>query len=184
MIMKIDGAVPASTLKEAMGKPEAVAVDVREEDEYRYEHISGARNVPLSRFSALAPALPHDKDLYVFCQSGVRSLDAARILKDEGFPRVFTVEGGLEAWRSAGYPIERRKGPIPIMRQVQIITGFLAFIGGLFVSLRWVAIFIGAGLMFAGISGKCGLAMILSKLPWNRSSGEEKPSSSCSPCAR
>ena len=89
------------------------------------------------------------------------------------------LEGGIESWKKEGLPVERAKGgPIPIMRQVQIAAGSMALIGGLFPSLRWIAVLVGAGLMFAGISGFCGMAKVLIYLPWNKpfrksSSGSE-----------
>lgn len=59
------------------------------------------------------------------------------------------------------------------MRQVQITVGFFVLLASLLavtVNPAWVylCMFFGAGLLFAGLSGFCGLALILAKMPWNR----------------
>ena len=66
-----------------------------------------------------------------------------------------------------------RSQPIEIMRQVQIVAGSLVLIGvilGYFVTPAFYALpaFVGAGLLFAGISGFCGMAKLLAIMPWNR----------------
>jgi len=148
--------------------PGAVIVDVREPDEFAYEHIAGAKNIPLGRLSAALGEIPKEKDVYVMCQSGVRSMQAFQTLNSEGYSRLHNLEGGLNGWKSRGLPVERRKGPIPIMRQVQIVAGTLALIGGLVPGGRWVAAFVGAGLIFAGTSGICMMANVLGHMPWNK----------------
>jgi rhodanese-related sulfurtransferase len=86
---------------------------------------------------------------------------------------IFQIDGGLEAWHNAGLPtvIDRRQ-PIELQRQVQIVAGGLVLLGivmGLSVSPWFLAVslFVGAGLMFAGISGYCGMARLLQRAPWN-----------------
>lgn len=83
------------------------------------------------------------------------------------------LDGGLSAWDAAGLPVTRDSSqPLPIMRQVQIVAGGLVLAG---VGLGYVlnpgfyllAGFVGAGLVFAGISGWCGMARILMVMPWN-----------------
>jgi rhodanese-related sulfurtransferase len=85
----------------------------------------------------------------------------------------FQIDGGLEGWRNAGLPtvIDRRQ-PMELQRQVQIVAGGLVLLGivmGLSVSPWFLAVslFVGAGLMFAGISGYCGMARLLQRAPWN-----------------
>ena len=84
------------------------------------------------------------------------------------------VEGGLDAWKKAGLPVVAdRRQPLELQRQVQIGAGSLAFLGtllGLMVS-PWffgVPLFVGAGLITAGVTGFCGLARLLLHAPWNR----------------
>jgi NADPH-dependent 2,4-dienoyl-CoA reductase/sulfur reductase-like enzyme/rhodanese-related sulfurtransferase len=163
-----DGSVSVSMFHQALGTPQAIGVDVREAGEYAYERIDGTRNIPLSNLSGNVNDLPRDRELFVVCQSGVRSEQAVEILKQAGYPRIHAVVGGLENWKAAGYPVIRSKGPLPIMRQVQIAAGSLALIGGSVPGGHWLAALVGAGLLFAGISGTCGMAMFLSKMPWNK----------------
>ena len=85
-----------------------------------------------------------------------------------------TGEGGLDAWKKAGLPVSfDRSKPIDIMRQVQIAAGSLVLIGvmlGFLVNPGFYALsgFVGAGLLFAGVSGFCGMARLLGVMPWNR----------------
>ncbi|VXC83907.1 YgaP family membrane protein [Sphingomonas sp. 8AM] len=87
---------------------------------------------------------------------------------------VHILKGGIDAWRQAGHPtIVDRSRPLEIMRQVQIIARALVLTGVLL--SRFVApgflgysAFIGAGLMFAGVTGWCGMANLLRFMPWNQ----------------
>jgi rhodanese-related sulfurtransferase len=88
----------------------------------------------------------------------------------------YLLEGGLDAWRAAGLPLaENRKAPLEIMRQVQITAGALVLLGVVLGVLFQPAFFglsafVGAGLMFAGTTGWCGMAKLLAAMPWNRKS--------------
>ena len=85
------------------------------------------------------------------------------------------VEGGTSAWDEAGLPVERGKEAVSLERQVRIAAGFLVFVGttlGVVHHEYWLGIpaFVGAGLMFAGITDTCGMGMMLAKMPWNQCS--------------
>jgi rhodanese-related sulfurtransferase len=175
-----NGPVSIAGFQEALRKPSPTAIDVREPDEYAYEHIDGTLNIPESLLAASMDRLPRDRDVYVTCATGIRSAQAVGRLRSVGFPAVHNVEGGIAAWKKEGLPVVRRKGPIPIMRQVQIIAGSLALIGGAFPPLRWIAVLIGAGLVLAGASGFCGMARLLALLPWNKAPSGPAQESSCS----
>jgi rhodanese-related sulfurtransferase len=147
-------------------------IDVREPLEFASGHIAGSRNIPLDRIgrSALPPG-----PLLLVCQSGNRSARAVETLLRQHHPAaVADLEGGLTAWQQAGLPLRRRdNAPLPLMRQVQIAAGSLVLLGlGLSASVApaWIALswFVGAGLVFAGLSGSCGLAKLLALMPWNR----------------
>ncbi len=78
-----------------------VLIDVREAEEWQAGHIEGAILWPLSKI--LAGALPEewrDQNIILHCQKGVRSLQAASLLKDKGFVRVSHLSGGYDAWLS------------------------------------------------------------------------------------
>lgn len=154
---------------------EAVVVDVREDYEHAEERIDGAVTRPLAKLDprAIRGEFP-DKRVVYQCRTGRRSLDAANRSLGSGEP-VFHLAGGLEAWKSAGQRVVRAaSGPrLPIMRQVQVVAGTLVALGvalGAFVHPWFLAIagFVGCGLMFAGLSGWCGMAKMLAVMPWNR----------------
>lgn len=154
----------------------AVLIDVREPDEYARERIAGARLLPLSRFNPadVLKGLAPGQRVVLHCKSGKRSADAASACVDSGIP-VLVMLGGLEAWKAANLPtlINTSVTRISIMRQVQLVVGSLTLVGSAlawFVHPAFIALpaFLGAGLTFAGASGTCALATLLSFLPWNR----------------
>ena len=165
-------------------KPEAAAallregatlIDVREPDEHARERIPGARNMPLSQIEEAEFAVQQGKPVLFHCRSGARTAESADHLSAQaGICEAFVVEGGLDAWKRAGLPVAQdRRQPLPMMRQVQIAAGSLVVLGvvlGALVSPVFFALsgFVGAGLVFAGVTGTCGLASLLGVMPWNR----------------
>jgi rhodanese-related sulfurtransferase len=154
----------------------AVLVDIREADEHARESIPGARHLPLSKLDE-ADLAAHRGQVVVFhCRSGARTQsNSARLATKTGaMCEAFVVEGGLEAWRKAGLPTRVDRGqPIELQRQVQIGAGGLALIGtllGLTLSPLFFAVplFVGGGLLVAGLTGFCGMARLLQRAPWNR----------------
>lgn len=166
--------VDAQTLKQLLEAQTVTLIDVREPSEYAGEHIPGARLISLSKFDPRKVAQDEDIQVIFYCRSGNRSTMAAQKLFDAGFTTVTHLDGGIGAWKEAGYPTKINKNaPISLMRQVQIVSGSLVFTGtllGAFVSPWFLLVsgFIGAGLMFSGITDTCGLAMLLAKLPYNQ----------------
>lgn len=165
--------VDARTLRSWLDEEKAVLIDIREPDEYVREHIPESRMVPLSAFATSDFKHDHAKIGVFHCQSGKRTASAAAQLLASGFQEVYQLDGGLQAWRRAGLPVnENRKMPISIMRQVQISAGFLVLLGIILSVLidPWFAglsAFVGAGLMFAGVTGTCAMATLLASMPWN-----------------
>jgi len=153
----------------------AILVDVREPDEHARERIPGARNLPLSQLEEAGAALHEGRPVLFHCRSGARTAaHAGRLAASAGQVEAYVLEGGLEAWKRAGLPVtEDRRQPLELMRQVQIAAGSLVVASvllGLLVSawLFAIAAFVGAGLIFAGVTGTCGLARLLRRMPWNR----------------
>ena len=153
----------------------AVLIDIREADEHARERIPGARHHALSRMDAESPARSGDEVLVFHCRSGARTRGhAARLSAAAATCEAYILDGGLNAWKKAGLPVALdRSQPIDIIRQVQIAAGSLVLMGillGTFVAPGFYALsaFVGAGLMFAGISGFCGMAHLLALMPWNR----------------
>jgi rhodanese-related sulfurtransferase len=149
-------------------------IDVRTPVEYREVHVDFARNVPLDRLNAAE--LPAGRDgtpLYVICRSGSRGQQACEKLTTAGYTNVINVAGGTQAWEQAGLPVVRGKKAMSLERQVRIAAGTLVLVGsalGAFVSPYFIGLsaFVGAGLIFAGITDTCGMGMILARMPWNQ----------------
>lgn len=154
----------------------ALFIDIRDTTEYLREHIPGARSFPLADIKAGKKIdNPEGRPLIFHCLSGGRTAQNARALMAAAGPvSAWILAGGFSAWKSASLPVvEDRKQPLPVMRQVQIAAGTLILAGvilGYSVDSRLflIAGFTGAGLLFAGVSGICGMANLLLKMPWNR----------------
>jgi rhodanese-related sulfurtransferase len=155
----------------------AVLVDVREPLEHAREYIPGAASMPLSCFDAEAirsVCQGKGTPVVIFhCQSGRRTAENAAQLGRCGV-EAYVLEGGINGWKKSGFDtvIDRTK-PIELQRQVQIAAGSLVLLG-LALSLSvspWLLVvpaFVGGGLVFAGVSGWCGMAKLLAVMPWNR----------------
>ena len=108
------------------------------------------------------------------CRTGMRTGGACERLAAAVNTEAYVLDGGLDAWRLAGLPLENdRKAPLEMMRQVQIAAGLLVLTGvaiGLLISPVGflLSAFVGAGLTFAGVTGYCGMARLLAHAPWNR----------------
>ena len=145
-------------------------VDIRGADEFARARAQGAENRPLDQIGRIEG----DGPIVFMCRSGMRTGGHAQKLAACHPGDAFLLEGGLEAWRKENLPVEEdRSQPLEIMRQVQIAAGSLVLIGvllGLVVAPGWFALagFVGAGLVFAGTTGWCGMAHLLSAMPWNR----------------
>jgi rhodanese-related sulfurtransferase len=153
----------------------ATLIDIREADEFARERIPGARHHALSRIGNGDVVRPGDDVLVFHCRSGARTKgNAARLAAATPKCETYILEGGLDAWKKAGLPVALdRSQPIDIMRQVQIVAGSLVLLGvvlGVSVAPAFYALsgFVGAGLLFAGVSGFCGMARLLAVMPWNR----------------
>ena len=160
---------------------QAVLIDVREPDEHARERIAGARLVPLSRLETGNLLGEPGRSLVFHCNSGNRTAQAAALLARAGDREVYQLAGGLQAWKRAGLPVVvDRRAPLPLMRQVQIGAGSLVLLGTVLTALvsPWLLVipaFVGAGLVVAGITGFCGMARLLARMPWNRSRAVEPP---------
>lgn len=165
--------IDAATAKAWLDRGEALLIDVRETGEHARENIAGAKLMPLSSFDPAKLPATGGKRLVVHCLSGSRSARALAQLAAAGIEGI-NMTGGIEAWKAAGLPVrEDKSAPLPIMRQVQIVAGSLIVAGaalGVYVHPGFHALsaFVGAGLVFAGASGWCGMANLLSLLPYNR----------------
>jgi rhodanese-related sulfurtransferase len=148
-----------------------------------------ARNVPLDQLDAAQIAAGrHDAapPLYVICRSGSRGKQACEKLLAAGYNQIVNVAGGTQAWDQAGLPVVRGEKAISLERQVRIAAGLLVLTGsalGAFVSPYWIglAAFVGAGLVFAGITDTCGMGMLLARMPWNQMPASPSAGSNAAP---
>jgi len=163
-------------------------IDVRTPVEFREVHVGIARNVPLDRLDPAALMQGRNgsvnEPLYVLCRSGSRGQQACEKFLTAGFSNVVNIEGGTLACIEAGLPVVRGRKAISLERQVRITAGLLVLVGalmGLLVHPAFIGLsaFIGAGLVFAGITDTCGMGMALARMPWNQCRDD---TSSC--CAR
>ncbi|MBI3507920.1 MAG: rhodanese-like domain-containing protein [Proteobacteria bacterium] len=165
--------IDAKTLKDWLDGGTCTLVDVREPGEHAREHVPGSTLAPLGRLDPAKLAAESPRPIVLHCASGTRSARAALQFEAAGI-EVSHLAGGLSAWRNAGFPVvEDRRAPIPIMRQVQMIAGSLVLAGtalGAFVHPGFYALSaaVGGGLLFAGATGRCGMATVLSYLPYNK----------------
>lgn len=153
-------------------------LDVRTPAEFSEAHIPEARSIPLDKLDpetlrdvGLTLA---DGPLYLVCHSGARAVKAAEKLDRSGLSATVVIEGGTEAWIAAGYPVVRLGSKvISLERQVRIAAGALVLAG--VVLGTWfhpgffgLSGFVGAGLVFAGVTDFCGMGLLLARLPYNQ----------------
>lgn len=186
--------ISAAELKRLHERGEPVElIDVRTPAEFRELHVAAARNVPLDRLDP--PALRREVDagrtLYVICQRGSRGKQACEKLAAAGWTDVVNVEGGTLACEAAGVSLIRGKKTISLERQVRIAAGTLVLTGSVLALtvhpyFAGLSAFVGAGLIFAGVTDACGMAMCLARMPWNQvhEARAEPPTGSTSCCTR
>lgn len=165
--------VDADEAHTLLEKGDAQLVDIRHPAEHAYERIPGSQLVTEDRIDEVR-GLDTDKPVILYCRTGRRTAIAVDRLAGQGLG-VVHIDGGIESWKKKGHATERSPGaPVfSVMQQVQITAGSLIVIGtllGAFVApaWHWMAGFVGAGLLFTGLSGWCGMAAVIEKMPWNR----------------
>jgi rhodanese-related sulfurtransferase len=164
-------------------------IDVRTPAEFGEVHVTSARNLPLDRLdpAAVAAEAGSEGPIYFICKSGGRSGKACEKLIASGFSDVISVDGGTTACEAAGLPVVRGRKAMSLERQVRIAAGAIVFGGVMLAAFAdndmlekiglGIAGFVGAGLVFAGITDTCGMAMLIARMPWNQVSGS---ATSCS----
>ena len=162
------------------GDKALLKIDVRTLAEIDSEHYAGCIDMPLQQLntdkvkSALTNQNGSDKTpIYLVCGSGMRAQKAAKQLSDQLINPLIIVSGGIQAIKAAGIPtVKGRSSIISLERQVRIAAGSLVLVGaivGTFISPLGYGLsaFVGAGLIFAGITDTCAMGMLIARLPWN-----------------
>ena len=152
-------------------------VDVRMGGEFANVHVDGAVNMPLDGLGGSVSELKDQaagKKIALMCLGGKRASMAYEKLTGQGIDNCFVVEGSIKAWQEADLAVIKGAGTISLERQVRIAAGTLVLTGvllGVFVHPGFLALsgFVGAGLIFAGVTDTCGMAMLFARMPWNRS---------------
>lgn len=113
-----------------------------------------------------------DKPVVFTCNSGRRTKNSSDLLEQLAAGEAWQMEGGATAWDKAGLPVVRGRRSLPMFRQIQIGAGGMVLLGlalGLaWPQWLWLSAFVGAGLVFAGVTGFCGLGLLLARMPWNK----------------
>lgn len=177
-------------------KPDALVIDVRTPTEHQEKHLSRPHDhIPLDQLNPkefmLKRGLDKDSSVYILCRSGKRAQMAAEKFIAAGYQNAKVIEGGIIACENSG---EAVTGSSPegapagyvkvpsLERQVRIAAGALVVTGVLLGSgissvFYLLAFAVGAGLVYSGVTDKCGLALVLLKAPWNKSS--PAPAAAC-----
>ncbi|AZY50014.1 hypothetical protein C0J09_13425 [Bordetella avium] len=152
----------------------AVLADIRSMDEYAREHIAQARHVPVESLQSKKMASDGAKAVIFYCKSGNRTKMNAAALRAGVEGEAYILDGGLDAWKKAGLSVEKNAAqPLELQRQVQMTVGLLVLLGtilGAAVSPWFLLLsgFVGTGLFVAGVTGFCGMARLLMRMPWNQ----------------
>ncbi len=156
-------------------------LDVRTPAEFEESHIEGAVLHPLTELdsSEVVRLCTGKQGAVVICRSGGRARQAAERLAGSSLPSLGVMEGGMHAWEQAGLPVIAGRKTISLERQVRIAAGALTFVGaalGYLVHPAWIGLcaFVGAGLVFAGVTDTCGMGLVLARMPWNNRSSSRK----------
>lgn len=158
-------------------------IDVRSPGEYAQLHVERAINLPLPELhpDQVRPLLVQREvnTIYLICRSGGRSQKAGALLDAAGVTGCVSVDGGTDAAKECGLTCHSAgSNNISLERQVRIGAGFLVFFGSLlsfsYPAFIAVPLFVGAGLVFAGVTDWCGMGLFLAQCPWNRSSKGKK----------
>ncbi|MHC4488662.1 MAG: MBL fold metallo-hydrolase [Planctomycetota bacterium] len=177
--------VSAKEAFEKLSKPNSVLLDVRTTQELDEISIKtdNVKHIPILSLASSISSMSAELSYYVLCRTGHRATIAAMSLIQNGFVNVAVIEGGINAWDKAKLPTKKTSGPISLERQVRIIAGGLILVGSLLSIVNiWfvvIPIWVGAGLVFAGVSNNCLMGLLLMKLPFNR----KPPSAGNGACA-
>lgn len=167
--------ITPSELKHLLGSDAEVhLIDVRSGSEFESAHIPGSYHVPLETLAEHSDELTRhiEQPVVLICQSGGRATQACEHLADAGLPNVRVLQGGLGSWLATGGEVRQGEQKWGIERQVRLVAGSLVVAGALGSLYAKPAValagFVGAGLTFSALTNTCGMAAVLSRLPYNK----------------
>jgi rhodanese-related sulfurtransferase len=178
-ILNLPTALDANAVADLLRRSAPVTIfDVRTPAEFASVHIPGSYNVPLDLLPEHASAISSviGEPVVLVCRPGARARQAEHSLGSVELPGLHILDGGLSAWEAAGLPLNRGRERWSLERQVRGVAGSLVLVGALGGLLVWppfglLAAGVGAGLAFSAITNTCGMALLLTKLPYNRGAG-------------
>lgn len=154
-------------------------LDVRTDMEHAGQHLDCPHiHIPLDQLNVddfvMKNKLTNDSQLYILCHSGKRAERAAGLFNAKGIKNIHVIDGGISACQGCGVTVKSKSSaPISLERQVRITAGIMIVLGSILALLfssafLIITLFVGCGLIFAGITNKCGMALLLTKAPWNK----------------
>lgn len=168
-------------------KEKSIILDVRSKMEHNEKRLAQQHiNVALDELDAgkfIENYCPDkEKTILILCGGGTRAKKAADKFIAAGYKNIQVIEGGLKACESSNQKLEGYatnycstiKTPISLERQVRIAAGAIASMGSLLALIfnnadfAIIPLSVGAGLIFAGVTNRCGMALLLIKAPWNK----------------
>lgn len=175
---------------------QGMILDVRTKMEHAEKHmVRDHVHIPLDELNPVDfmthQALGRDSIVYILCRTGRRAAQAAEKFVAAGYHNIKVIEGGIVACEDCDHDIKGYgaagsvmvtgpacKGPVSLERQVRIAAGLFVVAGaflGLIVSpfFTLIPLFVGGGLIFAGVTDRCGMALILTRAPWNKTEPEK-----------
>ncbi|MEW6282547.1 MAG: rhodanese-like domain-containing protein [Candidatus Eremiobacterota bacterium] len=154
--------------------PDIRLLDVRTPGEFDSAHIAGAYNVPLDDLAEHSAEIRTvTAPVVLVCQSGSRAGRAEELLKRSGMENLYLLEGGMNRWLKEDRPVRRGRPRLSLERQVRTLAGFLVSLFSLLALLvhpgfAAVPALMGCGLVYAGLTDRCGMTSMLALLPYNR----------------
>jgi rhodanese-related sulfurtransferase len=159
-------------------------IDVRNPDEFAASRLPGAELVPLPTLPVAMQSWNRDEPIVVMCKSGGRSKQAYEQMVAAGFTNVSSLAGGIDACKNAGVQVIVLRRTLPIFQQVMIAAGTLILLGLILGRVHWafytIDWLVACGMIFAGVTGFCGMAKVLERMPWNRVPASPAAPSCCS----
>lgn len=176
--------IPAADVKK-IPEGNAVIVDVRTPLEHQTQRLLRPHeHMPLDQLNPrdfmLRRGLDPETPVYLLCRGGTRARAAAEKFVADGCRNVYVIEGGIVACEGCGVAVSTGAAAasagtktISLERQVRIAAGALVVAGavlGYFLSPAFylLSLMVGAGLVYAGVTDRCGMALVLTKAPWNK----------------
>lgn len=166
--------------------PDVRILDVRTDAEYEAVHITGSYHVPLDELAEHTDHLAFGTHpIVLVCESGRRAATARDLLRSADVDGIHILAGGVQAWSAAGGDVVRGTDRWAMDRQVRLVAGTIVLIGmitSLFLpGAQWIAAGVGTGLTFSALSNTCAMAVLLSKLPYNRPAPVSAPAAATEP---